>query len=258
MARAEAEPEADPKPAGIRVPGGVFVVRRWPTLVGACMLAVLLALGTWQVERLSWKRGLIAEMQERMQEMPVDIGLSEIPPEDAPSMDYRQGSASGTFENDKELYLAGVSKSGAGGYHVLTPLRLPGRARALLVDRGWVPYGKKDPATRAQGQIAGFASVAGILRLPPQHKPWMRPDNDPAKDAWYWIDLPAMADAAGVKEFLPYVLEADDALVPGGYPLGGQTVIDLPNNHLGYAITWYGLALALLVVYGISGYRRVA
>ncbi len=258
MARAEDEPETASKPAGIRVPGGVFVVRRIPTLISVFMFGVLLALGSWQVERLHWKRDLISEMKVRMQEMPVDIGLSEIPSEDVPNMDYRPGSASGGFKNDKELYLAGVSKDGAGGYHVLIPLELPGRERALLVDRGWVPYGKKDPATRAEGQIAGFASVTGILRLPPAARPAFRPENNPAKNEWYWIDLKAMAQAAGVKEFMPYVLEANDALVPGGYPIGGQTIIDLPNNHLGYAVTWYGLALVLLVIYGVSGYRRVA
>jgi surfeit locus 1 family protein len=67
-----------------------------------------------------------------------------------------------------------------------------------------------------------------------------------------------MAKLAGVPEFMPFVLEADTKPNPGGYPIGGQTRVALPNNHLSYALTWYGLALALLVIYGVSGFRKVS
>ena len=104
------------------------------------------------------------------------------------------------------------------------------------------------------GQVFGPVLVKGILRTP-VHR-WLQPDNHPAQNEWYAIDSTAMARAAGVSEFLPFVLEADTALNPGGYPIGGQTRIDVPNTHFVYALTWYGLAAALLVIYGLSGWRR--
>ena len=89
--------------------------------------------------------------------------------------------------------------------------------------------------------------VGGILRRP--HHAWNQPANDPERNDWYGIDLEAMARQAGIREFSSLVLEADATPNPGLYPVGGQTRLSLPNNHLGYALTWYGLALALLVIH---------
>ncbi len=86
----------------------------------------------------------------------------------------------------------------------------------------------------------------------------MQPANDRPKNDWYGIDLAVMASLVGVPEFMPYILAADTKPNRGGYPVGGQTRLDLPNNHLSYAITWFGLAFALMVVYGVSAYRKVS
>lgn len=241
--------------------GGTWTLRLWPTLITLVMMAIMAGLGCWQIQRLHWKEGLIADMRARMQERPVDVGLSSIPPEGVPSMDYHPATASGAFAHQKELFLNAISKQhGEGGYHVLTPLTLED-GRVLLVDRGWLPYAARpqpgskdhqDDISRPQGPV----TVNGILRVP-HARAFMQPENKPEKGEWYFYDLAAMGRAAGVSEFLPFVLEADDALNRSGYPVGGQTRIDLPNNHLGYAITWFTLAGVLLVVYGISGWRKV-
>ncbi len=251
------------------------------------MLVVLLGLGTWQVQRLHWKESLIAEIDERAHEAPVDAAL--IPsfrtprsgdpesmnrsggkddsmdfgfapaarPEMTPieNADYHPAFASGLLQHNHEFYLHAISLTGEGGYHVLTPLQLD-NGKYLLVNRGWVPYDRKLPETRADGQLFGPVTIEGILRVPVHHA--MQPQNDAAKNDWYGIDLVAMAKLAGVSEFLPYVLDADAAPNPGGYPVGGQTRVNLPNNHFGYALTWYGLALALLVIYGVSATRKVS
>ena len=121
----------------------------------------------------------------------------------------------------------------------------------ILVNRGWVPYERRDPATRAAGQVAGPVVVEGILRREPRGgaSSWFVPDNSPERNQWFWFDLPAMARAAGVPAFAPFYVEAAAAPNPGGLPIGGQTIVELPSNHLEYAITWYSLAIALAFIY---------
>jgi len=230
--------------------GYKFTFRLWPTLITFCMLAVLLGLGTWQVQRLHWKQALLATIDDRINDDPVDA--ETVNPAEA---DYRPAKASGLFQHDREFYLTAISSTGEGGYHVLTPLQLDD-GKYLLVDRGWIPYDRKAPETRRDGQLFGPVRVGGILRIPRHY--WTQPANDAAGNVWYGIDLPVMAKLAGVPEFMPFVLEADTKPNPGGYPIGGQTRVTLPNNHLSYALTWYGLALALLVIYGVSGFRKVS
>jgi surfeit locus 1 family protein len=219
--------------------------RLWPTVITVLLLTVLVGLGTWQVKRLEWKEGLIAAMDHRMREEPIEVAA--LP--EAEDETYRAAVARGTFLHEQSFYQLAISLGGEGGYHVLTPLRLED-GRFLLVDRGWVPYGRRQDYDRPMGLV----SLAGILRRPEHH--WSQPVNDPVKNYWYVPDLSAMAKVAGVPAFLPYVLEVDARPNPGGYPIGGQTRIELPNNHLGYALTWYGLALALLVIYSLSVWRK--
>lgn len=235
----------------LRIGGGLLTLRLWPTIIAAGMFVTLLGLGTWQVQRLQWKTELLATIEARSQEEPIDV--SEI--KDINQVDYRPAQASGLFQYDREFYLHAISLEGEGGYHVLTPLQLE-NGKYLLVDRGWVPFDKKLPATRLDGQLIGSVLVKGILRIPRSY--WMQPANSSSKNDWYSIDLTAMAKMADIPEFMPFVLDADSTKNAGGYPLGGQTRKVLPNNHLSYAITWYGLALALLVIYGISSYRKVS
>ncbi len=86
----------------------------------------------------------------------------------------------------------------------------------------------------------------------------MVPDNDPAKNIFYWKDIRAMTATAGLPtgaEVLPFFIDANDAPNPGGLPVGGVTMVDLPNNHLQYALTWYGLAAALMAVLGLWLWR---
>jgi surfeit locus 1 family protein len=134
---------------------------------------------------------------------------------------------------------------------MLVPMQLKSGS-FLLVDRGWIPYSLRQDAKAPA--LHGRQTVTGVLRLPHHH--WMQPVNHPEKGEWYGYDLGAMAEAAGVSALPPFVLEADATPHAGGYPLGGQTRVDLPNNHFGYALTWYGLAAVLLVIYGVSGWQK--
>ena len=149
------------------------------------------------------------------------------------------------------MFLAARSMNGNPGYHVVTPFKLAD-GRTLLVDRGWVPLERKNPPQRADGQVLGEITIDGLLRLQ-RPKTWLEPDNQPKDNLWFWVDLPAMADYLGLPpdQVTPFFLEAGPAPNPGGFPIGGQARINLPNDHLQYAITWALLALSLAVVYVI-------
>ena len=156
--------------------------------------------------------------------------------------------ATGRFLNDRELDLGATSDGGLPGFQVITPLVLEDGA-VLLVDRGFVPEAKRAPASRPEGELSGEVTVTGLLRLAPEGKPhWFLPDNSAAKNYWFYVDIPAMAAATQQEHVLPYYMDADATPVPGGLPVGGQTRLDLPNNHLQYAITWYALAAGLAVI----------
>lgn len=214
-------------------------------------LAVLVGLGTWQVQRLAWKEALLATIDERIHADP--LPLDEVASR-YPEIEYVPVTATGRFDHSAERHVF-TTWEGESGYDVFTPLLL-GEGRAVFVNRGFVPFDRKDPATRADGQVGGEVTVTGLARRGLAEKPsWVVPDNDPAKNVFYWKDVRAMRETSGLDpaiDVLPFVVDAGDAANPGGLPVGGTTLIDLPNNHLQYAVTWYGLALALC---GVFGYR---
>jgi surfeit locus 1 family protein len=217
------------------------------TLAALAGFAVLIGLGTWQVERLHWKEGLIAERTAATSAPPVALPRSV---QAARPLAFRRVQINGVFLHDREIPVHAIERrSGGAGYLVLTPLRLEDGS-VVFVERGWVPTDKRDAGTRAQGNLPGEVSVEGLLRLAPAGKPsWFVPANDPGRGEWFWIELPALARAAGVPEALPFYVEAEATPNPGGLPLGGQANTDLPNDHLQYAVTWYALAAALAVIY---------
>jgi len=232
----------------------VFRLQPGATVAAAIGIVVMIGLGVWQLERLQWKEGLIAEREAGSTAAPIEIPAQDA---DLTGLDFRRAEATGAFDHAHEMLLAARSMNGNPGYHVVTPF-LMADGRTLLVDRGWIPLEKKDPASRAEGQIAGAATIEGLIRLPrPQH--WLEPDNEPAKAMWYWVDLAAMGEAAGVPggKLAPVYLEAGPAPNPGGFPIGGQSRIELPNDHLQYAITWFALAAALAGVWFFYCWRPV-
>ncbi len=217
---------------------------------GLVAFVILLGLGTWQVQRLHWKENLLQTMDQRMHAAPIPLPEAEARFAATGDVDYVPVTVRGTFVHEGERHFFSTWE-GASGFDVYTPLRLDD-GRYLLVNRGFVPYELKDAAKRPQGQIAGEVTVTGLARNPLTQKPSrMIPDNDPAKNIFYWKDRDAMAATAGLPagyELVPFLLDADDAPNPGGLPVGGVTLVDLPNNHLQYAVTWYGLAAALVGV----------
>jgi surfeit locus 1 family protein len=224
------------------------------TLIG---LAILISLGIWQVKRLAWKEGLIAEIETRMNSAPEPLASIEGRFKAQGDVDYFPVSATGTIAGGHEQYFLSTH-DGQSGWNVYAPLQLSD-GRVLMLNRGFVPYELRDPAKRPGSQPDGVQTITGLARNPLAAKPSsITPDNDPKSNTWYWKDLNGMAANAGVApdRLLPFFV--DDWSTRSALPITRTTIISLPNNHLQYAFTWFGLAAALAGVWGVMVFRRKA
>ncbi len=217
----------------------------WAISIVLTALCILLGLGSWQLQRLAWKTALIELRETRLAESPIALPAERGDPAALlAALAHRRVTVSGAFLHDREVYLA-ATRRGKFGFRVITPLRRADGA-TVLVDRGWVPNEARDPAFRRAGQVAGAVTVQGLLRGASE-RGWFSPDNDPARNYWFWRDLAAMATFAGV-DAPPLLIEADTKPNPGGLPIGKEMAVELRNEHLQYAILWFSLAGALLVI----------
>ena len=213
------------------------------TIAALILIAILIGLGVWQLQRLHWKLALIAEVSGHMTAPP--ISLDEALGMDADSVQYHRVVLQGRFANTKEAYVFTTDAAGEPVYHVLTPF-LTNDGRTLLVDRGYVPKERLGPA--AHSSIDGETGLIGVWRVPDAPGAFT-PSPDLAHRIWYARDVTGIAAADRVRLAAPVLIEADAAPNPGGWPKGGQTVVSFRNEHLSYAITWFGLAAGLAGVY---------
>jgi len=226
----------------------------WAVLITIPAVLIMLALGTWQVQRMVWKAELLQRVEQRVKAAPVPLPTTLSDPE---SFEFRPVTVSGRYLHDKEMRLMARPRQGQVGYEVLTPLQRTDGGGVVLVNRGFVPMDRRDPATRPESRPEGELTLTGLVRLP-QPAGWMQPENRPGADAWMRVDPPAMATAMGLSGVAPLVVEAlPDAGRTGVVLNGIQPQVELPNNHLQYAITWYSLAATLIVIFVLSQRRRI-
>lgn len=213
-------------------------------LTGALLFLTLAfaALGTWQVQRLFWKLDLIERVDARVHADPVPApAAADWAAISREKDEYRRVTVTGLFQHDKTVLVQAVTERGAG-FWVLTPMRLADEA-TMLINRGFVPSDRSDPAARLAGEIAaGPVTVTGLLRISEPGGGFLRA-NDPANDRWFSRDVAAIALSKGVTDIAPYFIDADATPNPGGLPIGGLTVVTFRNSHLVYALTWYALAV---------------
>lgn len=232
-----------------------------PGLAALIGCAILVGLGIWQLERKSWKEGLIAAIDARAYGEAVDPPSPASWPAWQPGTgEYQRVRLAGTLLNDLEVPVHGIAEAKRGqgvfGFYVFTPLRQRDDT-IVFVNRGFVPVELKDAASRPAGQPSGPVTVTGLARSPEVRGAFV-PANDPARREWFVRDLADMARADGLARVAPFYVDADATPNPGGYPLGGQTRLTLPNDHLNYAFTWFGLALTLAGVFTVFARRRLS
>jgi surfeit locus 1 family protein len=225
----------------------------WPTVVTIAGLATLIGLGTWQLQRLAWKTGLIATVESRVNADPIAMpSRVQWPLVDLEQMEYRPVTATGAFDHAGEAHIftqlpQARGRNGGPGFWIIAPFRLDDGG-TVLVNRGFVPREFEDPSTRPEGQVTGTVTLTGLIRRPERQQAFV-PDNDPARNIWFFRDIAAMASAAGYPEAAPFLLDERANAIPGGLPQAGETRLVFKNDHLQYALTWYGLALCLAGIY---------
>ena len=216
-------------------------------LLAAILFSGFCALGYWQVERRAWKLDLIERIDARVHGDAVAAPARDDWENVTRARDeYRKVRVTGTYRNDLESQVYTATDYGAG-YWVLTPL-MRDDGTIIMINRGFVPTEKRAPDTRPEGMVEGEVTVTGLLRINEPVGTFIR-DNVPSEERWYSRDVKAMATKRGLDatNVAPYFIDGDGAENPAKLPLGGLTKIRFPNNHLTYALTWFGMALLTLV-----------
>jgi surfeit locus 1 family protein len=232
-----------------------------PGVLSLFALAVLITLGTWQMQRLAWKENLILTVSARVKETPQLLPASaESLSLDMQREEYRPYIAEGRFLHQHEVQVYTVLSDAKGsfsgaGYWVLTPLQR-NDGSIVIVNRGFVPLEKKEPASRRESQPEGQWRITGLLRTPEQTN-FFTPANDPKRNAWYSRNPAEIGRAFDLKNVLPFMLDATGDYRAGQLPQPNETKVSFTNNHLGYALTWYGLACTLIGVFSAFAWQRL-
>lgn len=238
----------------------------WPFLATVCALAVLLKLGFWQLDRLAWKEALIAKVATDLKRDPVPApGPDRWPAMDMEDADYRHVMTSGRFLEGAALYYIALSPAkgrySGPGYFVYSPFAT-GDGWLVMVNRGFVPQdAPAEVRSAALTPPPGTMRIEGVLRR--SEKPnWATPETDVKNRTWFARDTDDMAAVLGVpdEKIAPYSIDLDATFTPAsGLPQAGETIVKFKNDHLGYALTWFGLAATLVGVfltYALSLIRR--
>jgi surfeit locus 1 family protein len=212
-----------------------------PSISTAVMLAILLSLGTWQIHRLHWKLGVLAQIDAAEARPAIPLPADPVP--------FTKVRVTGTMRNDLSAMVGSdVEETPEGpriGAQLVVPLQRPGLPD-VLVDRGWVPSERSHRLAPDAGEV----TVEGYIRAP-EHPGLFSATDDAAMRQFYTFDPAAIGAALGLTSVAPFTLIAMGKTPPEGYPDPAQHLPRPPNDHLSYAITWYGLAVTLVVIFTV-------
>ena len=195
-------------------------------------ILVFIALGTWQIIRLGWKNNLILEIENSLKNPPVELTQSN-------KVNYLKIKTSGSVDFEKQIYLYNLNDTGTPGFEVLNPITINGEN--YLLNRGWIPFEKKNtPEINIidQNNIIGTIKIQGRKNI-------FKPDNDLKENYWFSLNREDILKFTG-KKFSKYIIYLD-----GNYQLPRPKIItaNISNNHKKYAITWFSLAISILLLY---------
>ncbi len=239
---------------------------------------VTMALGTWQVQRMEWKKNLIAQISEAKKNMPKD----SLPKDEAAlsSMQFVPVRVKGTWRGEVEFHLAPRYLNDQFGYALITPLTLVD-GRTVLINRGWIPAAKKDRKTRPETLVKGKATVEGLVRVGAERS-FFTPVSQPDKNIWFGRDISDMAAFAKLENVVPVMIDATASALPAKpegkskksaaqpqpasaaatptatqpLPIPSDGTIRVRNDHMGYILTWYGIAAGIFVIFVSYHLRR--
>lgn len=219
------------------------------TIAALLGLVVLCLLGTWQARKIGPKTALITSIQNGLKGDAVS--LASLPSETTSAQDYQRVSFDGAFLPGTALALYGTNLSGRSGKHLYGAIRTA-NGRTIVASLGWVPFDAPD-----YNLPTATTRFSGVL-VPEGQKGPFTSENDPDGNFWYWAEIDSMAAVFGATSSFDHrvILDAQDGAAARGLPLGGQVRVNIPNDHFEYALTWFGLGLALLGVYIAFGLQR--
>ena len=193
---------------------------------------MLLSLGSWQLYRLNWKLVLISEIENSLKINPVELSKSN-------NKNYLRIKTSGTVDFDKQIYLYNLNNSGKPGFEVINPILIGNEN--YLINRGWIPFDKKD---KAEINLINTNRIIGTLKKQSKANSF-KPENDIEKNYWFTLDRDDIFSYTG-KKFSKYIIYLN-----GDYKTPEPKVItaDISNNHKKYAITWFSMAISILLIY---------
>ena len=195
-------------------------------------ILVFIGLGTWQIIRLNWKNNLILEIENSLKNPPVELAQSN-------KENFLKIKTSGSIDFDKQIYLYNLNESGTPGFEVINPITI--RDENFLINRGWIPFEKKGTQ---EINVFDQKNIIGTLKLQGR-KNIFKPDNDLDENYWFSLNREDILKFTG-KNFSKYIIYLD-----GNYqlPRPKKITANISNNHQKYAITWFSLALSILLLY---------
>ena len=193
---------------------------------------MLLSLGSWQLYRLNWKLNLLSEIENSLKNDPIEFSKVD-------KKNYLRIKTSGTIDFNKQIYLYNLNESGKPGFEVINPVIIDNEN--YLINRGWIPFDKKE---KPEVNLINESNIIGTLKL--QHKASIfKPENDINKNYWFTLNREDIFKYTG-KNFSDYVIYLN-----GDYKLPKPKAItaNISNNHKKYAITWFSMAISILLIY---------
>ena len=193
---------------------------------------MLLSLGSWQLYRLNWKLNLLSEIENSLKNDPVEFSKVD-------KKNYLRIKTSGIVDFNKQIYLYNLNESGKPGFEVINPIII--NNENYLINRGWIPFDKKD---KPEINLINESSIIGTLKQ--QNKAsTFKPNNDVNKNYWFTLNREDIFKYTG-KKFSDYIIYLN-----GDYKLPKPKVItaNISNNHKKYAITWFSMAISILLIY---------
>lgn len=241
------------------IAGRKFQFRPVLTVCAGAALAILIALGNWQLMRMAWKNNLLEIVEQRANEKtasPFEAALGAW--EMGYPMEYTRVKVRGEYAHALEKHAFGTFES-VPGYYIFTPLKVIDDAAGegeldheyLFVNRGFVPQSEKEKNARVDGLVDGVVEVTGLFREPQERPTWaglFEPKSDAEKNIWFARNVGIFAEESGISA-PPVFIDSDGSENPAAWPKGGTTRLDFRNKHLEYALTWFGLAGALIGVW---------
>ncbi len=195
-------------------------------------ILVFISLGSWQIIRLNWKNNLILEIENSLKKPPVELTQSNIE-------NYLKIKTSGIIDFDKQIYLYNLNDTGTPGFEVINPIFI--NNENYLINRGWIPFEKKNTQ---EIEIFDEKNIIGTLKLQSRNNIF-KPDNDIKENYWFSLNREDILKFTG-KEFSKYIIYLD-----GNYqvPKPKKITANISNNHKKYALTWFSLAISILLLY---------